>query len=84
MTVIAKKVGGSVAVVIPKALVLEMGLSEGTSLEVTCSDDAIIMRKRGRRARRSLKSLVAKIQPASYRRRNREQSDIGPVGKEWW
>jgi antitoxin component of MazEF toxin-antitoxin module len=84
MTVMVKKVGGSVSVLIPKALALEMGLSDGTSLEVTCNDDAIVMRKRGRRPRRSLKSLVTRIQPASYRRRNREQNEVGPIGKEWW
>jgi antitoxin component of MazEF toxin-antitoxin module len=84
MTVLVKKIGGSVSVLIPKALALEMGLGDGTPLEVTCSDDAIVMRKRGRRPRRSLKGLVAKIKPASYRRRNREQAESGPLGKEWW
>jgi antitoxin component of MazEF toxin-antitoxin module len=84
MTVMVKKIGGSVSVVIPKALAIEMGLSDGTSLEVTCSDDAIVMRKPGRRPRRSLKSIVAQIRPASYRRRNRELSENGPIGKEHW
>ncbi len=84
MTVMVKKVGGSVSVLIPKALAMEMGLSDGTALDISCSNDAIVMRKRGRRPRRSLKSIVAQIQTASYRRRNRELSEKGPIGKEHW
>jgi len=84
MTVMVKKVGGSVSVLIPKALALEMGLSDGTSLDVSCKDDAIVMRKRGRRPRRSLKSIVAKIRPARYQRRTREQSESSSIGREHW
>jgi antitoxin component of MazEF toxin-antitoxin module len=84
MTVTVKKLGGSVAVVIPKALARDMQLTEGTSLEITGSEDSIVMRRRGRRARRSLSKIVGQIKPASYRRRARELGEAGPVGKEIW
>jgi antitoxin component of MazEF toxin-antitoxin module len=85
MTVTVKKVGGSVAVLIPKAVAREMELSEGTSLELSTSGGALVMRKQGRRPRRPLAKIIAKIKPASYRRRNRAAvGDGGPVGKELW
>ena len=85
MTVMVKKVGGSVAVVIPKAVAAEMGLAEGTPLEISTSGGTIVMRRqRSRRPRRPIGKIVAQIKPASYRRRNRELSDNGPLGKELW
>jgi antitoxin component of MazEF toxin-antitoxin module len=84
MTVIVKKIGGSMAVVIPKALAGDMELIEGTPLEISASADGIFLRKQGRRPRRSLSKLMAEIDPASYRRRSREFSKDGPVGKEIW
>ncbi len=87
MTVIVKKLGGSVAVVIPRTLAREMALSEGTTLEISSSDDAIVMRKRTsrrQRPRRPIAEIVAQIKPASYRRHTREQTERGPVGREVW
>ncbi len=84
MTVTVKKVGGSVAVLIPKALAREWELAEGTALSITTTADSIVMRKQGRRARRPLTQVVARIQPASYRRRGREPGPDAPVGKELW
>jgi antitoxin component of MazEF toxin-antitoxin module len=84
MTVVVKKIGGSVAVLIPKAVAREMGLVDGTSLDITSSPDAIIMRRHGRRPRRSIQSIVDQISPAAYRRRRREMLEKGPVGKEVW
>jgi antitoxin component of MazEF toxin-antitoxin module len=83
MTVVVRKIGGSVAVVIPRAVAREMELSEGTTLDISATDAAIVMRKQGRRPRRSLGRIVAQIKPSSYRRRTRDaaQGD-GPVGKE--
>jgi antitoxin component of MazEF toxin-antitoxin module len=82
MTVTVKKVGGSVAVVIPKALARDMDLTEGMPLDISATADAIVMRKQGRRPRRPLAKLLAQIKPASYRRRRRELGDDAPVGKE--
>ena len=84
MTVMVIKLGGSVAVVIPKAMAKEMGLISGTSLDISSSADAIVMRKAGRRPRRELHKIVDQIKPASYRRRRRELGDDAPVGKEVW
>ena len=87
MTVTVKQVGGSVAVVIPKSVAREMELAAGSSLEISTSGGAIVMRKhrrQGRRPRRSIAEIVAQIKPASYRRRNREQAEGGPVGREIW
>jgi len=86
MTVTIKKIGGSMAVVIPKAVAREMELAEGTAMEITSKGGDIVMRKQHgkRRQRRSLAKIVAQIKPASYRRRNRELAGDGPVGKELW
>jgi antitoxin component of MazEF toxin-antitoxin module len=85
MTVTVKKVGGSVAVLLPKAVAREMELLAGTALDLSTSGGAIVMRKSpARRPRRSIEKIVAEINPASYRRRNREHSDRGPVGQEVW
>jgi antitoxin component of MazEF toxin-antitoxin module len=84
MTVTVKKIGGSVAVLIPKALAKEIELCEGTSLEITTQDDAIIMRKRRRRARRPMSEILPQLDPAAYRRRAKEFSADRPVGKEIW
>ena len=84
MTVMVKKVGGSVAVVIPRAVARDLDLTEGTALEVSTTADSIVMRKRTRRPRRPLAQLVAQIKPTSYRRRRRELGDDAPVGKEIW
>ena len=84
MTVTVKKLGGSVAVVIPKGVAREMQLTDGVPLEITASDDAIVLRKRGRRPRRALAGIVRQIKPASYRRRGSLVRDDRPVGKELW
>jgi antitoxin component of MazEF toxin-antitoxin module len=84
MTVTVKKLGGSVAVVIPAAIARELALTDGTALDVSTTADGIVMRRRGRRPRRRLGSIVAAIKPASYRRRRAELGEDGPVGKELW
>ncbi len=84
MTVTVKKLGGSVAVVIPKAVAQEMDLTAGTNLDVTIAPGGIMLKKQGRRPRRPISEIVAAIDPASYRRRNREMSEDRPVGKELW
>jgi antitoxin component of MazEF toxin-antitoxin module len=84
MTVIVKKLGGSVAVVIPKAVANEMRLTEGTALDVSSTATEIVMRKQARRPRRALKQLVAGMNPAAYRRHNRAMLGGSPVGREVW
>lgn len=84
MTVVVKKLGGSVAVVIPKAVAREMELSEGTALDMSAAGAEIVLRKQGRRPRRSVRQIVAQINPAAYRRHNRDLREDRPVGKEIW
>ena len=86
MTVTVKKVGGSVAVLIPKGVAREMELAAGTPLEISTTGGAIVLRKarRPRASRRPIGEIVAQIKPATYRRRRRELGEDGPVGKELW
>lgn len=85
MTVTVKKVGGSMAVLLPRIVTQEMELSPGTALDLSTSGEAIVMRKASsRRPRRPIERIVTDIKPASYRRRNREQFEAGPVGREIW
>lgn len=84
MTVVVKKIGGSMAVVIPKGIADQMNLTEGTSLEVTGTPVSITMRKRRARVRRPLSELIAQIDPEAYRKVREEFRDDGPVGKEIW
>ncbi|HSZ59353.1 MAG TPA: AbrB/MazE/SpoVT family DNA-binding domain-containing protein [Tepidisphaeraceae bacterium] len=84
MTVIVKKLGGSVAILIPKAVAREMDLVEGTPLDMRTDGRAIVLGKKTRRPRRPLKQIVAQIKPASYRRRSSEPMDDRAVGREIW
>ena len=84
MTVIVKKVGGSVAVVIPKAVARDMEITEGTALDVSSTRMEIVLRKQATRPRRPLKQLLAGMNPAAYRRHNRTMRGGGPVGREVW
>jgi antitoxin component of MazEF toxin-antitoxin module len=84
MTVTVKKIGGSMAVVIPKAVARDMGLVEGSSLDLSPNPEGLLLRKRCRRPRRPLAEIVAAIDPAAYRRVAREFANDGPVGKEVW
>jgi len=53
-----------------------------------CGNDAVTkpisLRRSAARRRRSLQSIVKKMNPASYRRRQREFSDASPMGKQIW
>ncbi|HSU67034.1 MAG TPA: AbrB/MazE/SpoVT family DNA-binding domain-containing protein [Tepidisphaeraceae bacterium] len=84
MTVLVRKLGGSVAVVIPNAIAKEIGLKEGTPLDVTTEDATLLLRVRGRRPRRPIAKLVARIKPEHYKRHNRDLLEDKPVGKELW
>jgi antitoxin component of MazEF toxin-antitoxin module len=82
MTVFVKKIGGSVAVVIPNSVARDMALTEGTPLDISASLAGIVLRKQGLRPRRPLGGIVARITPGSYRRRSHEMSRDSAVGKE--
>jgi antitoxin component of MazEF toxin-antitoxin module len=84
MTVVVKKLGGSVAVIIPKAVAHELGFADGTSLDVRTEESTLILRKQHRRPRRPLGPLVAQIKPDPYRRHTAAMTSDTPVGREIW
>jgi antitoxin component of MazEF toxin-antitoxin module len=61
-----------------------MQLVEGTPLDLSMSSGALVMRRQGRRSRRSLARIVAQINPVTYQRRRREFAGDAPIGKEIW
>lgn len=83
MVATVKKIGGSVAVIIPKSIAAGAGLGPGTTVEVTQEDDAIVLRRSTRRVRRPITELVRQIDPGAYAR-HRKALDNAPVGKEVW
>jgi antitoxin component of MazEF toxin-antitoxin module len=60
-----------------------MRLTEGTTLEITGSADAIILRK-AHRPRRPIRKIADGIKRSTYQRRRRELMTDRPVGKEIW
>jgi antitoxin component of MazEF toxin-antitoxin module len=82
MTVTVKRIGGSLAVVIPRAIAAESRLVEGTALDVSSSAAGILFRRPGRRQRRRISDLAKRLDPASYANRNAELLADTPVGRE--
>ncbi len=74
MTATVKKIGGVIVIVIPEAIAHEMELAEGTALEISSSASGILLRKQGRRPRRSMAQLVKQIKASTYARRRGEFS----------
>lgn len=85
VTVVVKKFGGSLALVIPKALARAAGLNEGAAVEIAACEGTMVVRRQDRRPRRPLGALLAEMRPAAYsRRRRQELSDDAPAGREVW
>jgi antitoxin component of MazEF toxin-antitoxin module len=87
MTVTVKKIGGSVGVLIPKALADDLALVAGTTLEITSDEGSLLMRKKARRSRRSMAKLVAQMKSAEFKKAVQEHRALvndPPVGKEFW
>lgn len=76
-TVKVQKLGNSLAVQIPDSLVKELGLVEGSVVEVSAASDAT----HPRRPRFELAELLNRIQPEN---RHDETNWGPPVGKEIW
>lgn len=78
MTVRVQKWGNSLGVRIPKAIAQQIEIREGAELEVSCSEDRVILR---RPKTPSLRQLLARLKPE-----NRPPLvDWGkPVGREVW
>lgn len=83
MVATVKKIGGSVAVIIPKAIASGMGLGPGTSVDVVQEDDTIVLRRSSKRNRTPIVELVRQIDADAYARHRQEWNER-PVGKEVW
>ena len=80
--VTVKRIGGSLAVVIPRAIAAESRLEEGTALDVSSTAAGILFRRPRRRQRRRIGELAKRLDPASYSRRNAELLADPAVGRE--
>ena len=79
MRVRITKWGNSLGVRIPKAVAMEVGLDEGTSVEVRVSGKNLVLVPANRQY--DLKELVAGI---TSKNRHRETDWGAPVGDESW
>jgi antitoxin MazE len=72
--------GNSLALRIPKAFAEETHVKDGTSVTLSLSDGSLVVRP-VRRAKESLKTLLAKVDSSNL---NLATFEDGPVGKEIW
>lgn len=72
-----QKWGNSLAIRIPKALAREAGLAEGTPVDFSVDEDAVIIRPK----RYSLEKLLAQVTPENL---HPETATGKPVGREAW
>jgi antitoxin component of MazEF toxin-antitoxin module len=84
MLTTVKKLGGSVAIVIPKAMASSNELTPGTTVDLEQSAEGIVVRRARARRRRSIDQIVTEIDPAAYTRRREESRQDAPMGKEVW
>jgi len=82
MTVMVKRIGGSLAVVIPRTIAADAGLTEGAPLDVSRTAAGILFRPPGRRPRRSIAALAKQVDPASYAGRTANLRSDPAVGRE--
>lgn len=82
MTATLKKIGGSLAVIIPKPLA--EGMSAGDQIELTERPDGILIVRKGRRAKRPIEQILAGLDPAVHANRAKALENDPPVGREVW
>ncbi|MBW3637925.1 MAG: AbrB/MazE/SpoVT family DNA-binding domain-containing protein [Armatimonadetes bacterium] len=78
-----QKWGNSLAVRIPKALASELHLQNGSEVELSSEDGALVLRPRAQRARRKydLEEMLSRITEENMQ----PFIDLGPpVGREIW
>ena len=83
MLATVKRLGGSVAIVIPKGLAEQNQLSHGSTVDLTTVEGGFVVR-RARRKRRPIEDIAEAIDPAIYADRRRELKRDRPVGREVW
>ena len=84
MLATVKKLGGSVAIVIPRGMAAHNQLAPGTAVDLSQGEDGILIRKPRGRIRRSINEIVREINPAAYARHRQDVASDRPVGKELW
>ena len=84
MTVTVKRVGKSLAVIIPISVARRASLVEGTRLQLIAGADYMTMRRQGHRPRRSIGRIAKQMNRASYARRSEELLKDRAVGREIW
>lgn len=82
MTTTLKRIGGSLAVIIPKALA--EGMAAGDRLELTEKPEGILLSRPRRRPKRPIDQIVKNLDAKTYARRAKEFIGDGPVGREAW
>ena len=82
MTGTLKQIGGSLAVIIPKAMA--EGFVAGEKIELTEHDGGILLTRPKARTRRPIGKIVEQMNSAAYAKHNRTLLGDTPVGKEAW
>jgi len=82
MTATIKKIGGSLAIIIPKPMA--DGLRAGESIDLTEHGGGILVMPKRRRAKRAIQDVVKDIDSKDYARLREEFDNDAPVGREIW
>ena len=82
MTVVVKKIGGSLAVVIPRSVAAGARPEVGSQLDVTSTAEGVPLQAPIRRPRRPVRELARQVKPGSYEKRSAELLRDPAVGKE--
>jgi antitoxin component of MazEF toxin-antitoxin module len=84
MTGTIKRVGGSLAIIIPKPLADQQGFSAGESIELTEQADGLLLRRCRKALRRPMSEIAKAIDPKAYAEQNKALLADRPVGREVW
>jgi antitoxin ChpS len=76
-----RKVGGSIMMAVPPAILDLLQLKNGTSVGLTVEDGRLVVQAR-HQLRYTLEELIAQCEPAAEDDDNRVILDAPPVGKE--
>ena len=79
-----RKIGNSTGAIIPKALLNELGITEGDEIEISVNADEIIIKKKADKPRYTLTELLAKCDPNAPNFTINDWDNGQPVGDEIW
>jgi len=77
-----RKVGGSVMVAIPPAVLEELGLSPGTSVDMAVKARKLVLAPASPRRRYTLEQLLKETDPTMFRTKDRKWTSGKAVGRE--